>query len=141
MAKKNLYSDIIVKLNQLLAMNTINPTYTFGSKSKNSLENIMKRQKALIAEIEQISRANNTLLGRTVKFPKADSYALYVVTKVNKATVELSWIRFCDAWQDDRLGYFGNIDINYVQNKIDFDDKWNNMAEARDKEAQTEVIK
>lgn len=138
--ENKLYSTIIVKLNELLKMNTIEPEYTFGLKSENSLDRIMKRQEALIAELIPLCRAQKTLLGRTVRFPMADSYALYVVTKVNARTVQLTWIRYCDAWVDDRLGYQGNISREYVQKQKDFDDYWSDMAEAKRKEVQQNFL-
>jgi hypothetical protein len=54
----------------------------------------------------------------------ADSYALYLITKINKTTVQLTWLDWCDAWQDDRLGAQGNLPISYVKRQIDFDDMW-----------------
>lgn len=127
MKTKNLFSDIIVKLNELQAMNEIDPVYTFGSADTNSLANIMKRQNKLMDEIKTIARAHQTLLGRTVRFPMADSYAVYVVTKVNKTSVHLTWLKYCDAWVDDRLGYQGSISKDYVQKQCDFDDAWSKL--------------
>ncbi len=97
----------------------------------------MKEQERLIAELIPLCRAQKTLLGRTVRFPHADSYALYLVTKVNKKTVFLTWLDYCDAWVDDRMGGGGLISRDYVQKQKDFDDKWSDMAEAKRKEIQT----
>lgn len=119
------------KIQELLSFNKIEPVYTFGSKSENSLDNIIKRQEALIGELIPLCRKEKTLLGRTVRFPMADSYALYLVTKVNKKTVELTWLKYCDAWVDDRLGYQGTISREYIQRQKDFDDHWSDMAEAK----------
>ena len=120
--KKGLYSDIIVKLKELESMNEIEPVFTFGSKDTNSFDNIMKRQKNLMDELKTLARANSTLLGRTVRFQMADSYALYVVTKVNKNSVRLTWVKYCDGWQDGRIGYESNIDINYVTQEVKRED-------------------
>jgi hypothetical protein len=84
----------------------------------------MKQQDALQIELIALARANRTLYGRMVRFPHADSYALYVVTKVNKKTVQLTWVDYCDGWVDDRLGTLGSISIQYVKDKCDFDDRW-----------------
>jgi hypothetical protein len=138
MKNKNLFSDIVVKLKELEAMNEIEPTYgSFGkvSDDPNNFDNIMERQETLMDELKTIARAHNTLLGRTVRFPHADSYAVYVVTKVNKTSVRLTWVKFCDAWQDDRIGYEANIDINYVSQKIKGEDALEEMF-ARNREAQ-----
>ena len=122
---------INAKIKELLAFNEIEPVYTFGSKSENSLDNIIKRQEAIIAELIPLCRAQKTLLGRTIRFPMADSYALYLVTKVNAKTVQLTWLDYCDAWQDDRLGAQGTLSREYVQRQKDFDDHWSDMAEAK----------
>jgi hypothetical protein len=99
-----------------------------------------KRQNELIEELIVMARHHKTLLGRTVRFPMADSYALYLVTKVNAKTVELTWLNYSDAWVDDRLGYKGNIDREYVQRQKNFDDKWSDMAEAKRKAVQADLI-
>ena len=127
---------IYKKVNELLAFNGVEPVYTFGSKAKNSLDNIMKRQEQLIAELIPLCRTQNTLLGRTVRFPMADSYALYVVTKINKKTVQLTWLKYCDAWVDDRLGYQGTISREYVEKQKRFDDWMSDEAEKKRKAVQ-----
>jgi hypothetical protein len=77
-----------VKIKELLHYNHVAPVYTFGSTAENSFDNIMKSQEKLIDELNVLAKANKTILGRTMRFPMADSYALYVVTKVNKKTVD-----------------------------------------------------
>jgi hypothetical protein len=106
---------IKAKIQELVLMNKIEPVYKYGSNDSNTLENIMKRQEKLIQELRVLACAQKTLLGHVVRFPQADSYSLYVVTKVNKATVQLTWIRYCDAWIDDRLEYQGSISRDYVE--------------------------
>ena len=91
----------------------------------------MKRQQELMDELVPLARRLGTLKGRTVRFPMADSYALYLVTKVNAKTVRLQWLDYCDAWIDDRLGKGGNISYKYVQNQVAFDDHWTAMVEKR----------
>lgn len=118
MEKKGLFSDLIVKLNELVAINKIEPVYTFGSNDPNSLDNIMKRQEKLIDELKTLAKQHNTILGRTIKFPMADSYALYVITKVNKNTVQVTWLKYCDAWVDDRLGYRGSLSFDYASRDV-----------------------
>ena len=91
----------------------------------------MKRQQELMDELVPLARRLGTLKGRTVRFPMADSYALYLVIKVNRTTVRLQWLDYCDAWIDDRLGKGGNISYKYVLNQVAFDDHWTAMAEKR----------
>ena len=82
-----------------------------------------KRQETLIDELRELAKENNTLLGRQVKFPHADSYAVYVVTRVYKNQVQVTWVDWCDGWVDDRLGYQGNLPIDYVQQIVTGEDK------------------
>lgn len=42
------------------------------------------------------------------RVPKGDGYAHYIVTKVNKKTVDIGWRGYSlDRWVDDRFGYGG----------------------------------
>lgn len=78
----------------------------------------MKRQEALFNELKVLAKKNHTILGRIVKFPQADSYAVYVITKVNKHTVRLELVNFCDGLVDDRCGETCNANIDYINNLI-----------------------
>ena len=49
----------------------------------------MERQDELMNELEVLAKEANTLVGRVLRFPMADSYALYVVTRVYKKTVKV----------------------------------------------------
>jgi transcription elongation factor Elf1 len=91
----------------------------------------LKKQESLIAELIVLARKEKTLLGRVIKFPRGDGYALYLITSVGKKTVQLKWLDYCDQWVDDRCGYACRLDINYAQSQINFNDKWSDMAEAR----------
>ena len=113
--------EIQKKIQELLAFNDIEPIYDFtqrGSDNPNTMDNIMKRQEEIQGELDDLAKGNNTILGRGIKFPMADSYAFYVVTKVNKKTVEVTSVRYCDAWQDERLGYCGNLKRGFAEKKI-----------------------
>jgi len=113
------------KLKELLAMNDIEPVYDFAQRdtAPDSLPNIMKRQEALQEEIDCLARELDTLMGRQIKFPMADSYAYYVITKVNKKTVEITWVKYCDAWQDQRAGYCSNLNFDYANQQVRGQDK------------------
>lgn len=118
---KTLFSDITIKTRELLALNDVEPIYDFaqrGTDNPNTLDNIMKRQDALMDEIKTLAKAHKTLLGRDVRFPMGDGYAHYIITKVNVRTVEITWIKYCDAWQDSRVGYCANLDINWATTHI-----------------------
>lgn len=88
----------------------------------------MKRQDELIEELKVLAKAEGTLLGRTMQFPCADSYALYLIIRVKKNVVILFWLDYCDGWQDDRLGTCGTLPIKYAQETVwgrdRFDDFW-----------------
>ena len=106
------------KIKELLAYNDIEPEYSFGSDNQNSIDKIMKRQEAIQGEIDNLALELDTLMGRQIKFPMADSYAYYIITKVNKKTVEITWVKYCDAWQDQRAGYSSNLDREYAEKQV-----------------------
>ena len=46
--------------------------------------------------------------GKLFRVPRGDGYAYYIVTKVNKKTVDIEWRGYClDRWVDERFGYGG----------------------------------
>ena len=116
---------IKAKIEELLKFNDIEPVFgKRGSTDPNDFDNIIKRQDELMTELKALARANSTYLGRTIKFQMADSHAVYVVTKVNAKTVQVTWVKYCDGWQDDRLGVQGNLDKDFVKKQIAFVDWW-----------------
>lgn len=110
-----------------------------GQDWSGKFDNKMKRQEELIDELHKLARANKTLLGRTVRFPMADSYALYLVTKVNKTTVRLQWLDYCDGWMDDRCGNACNIGREYVEKQIRFEDFWDDERNKKAKKLKINV--
>ena len=61
-----------------------------------------------IAKANANSLPNGLLIGKLFRVPKGDGYAYYVVTKVNKKTVDIEWRGYClDRWVDNRFGYGG----------------------------------
>jgi hypothetical protein len=123
---------IQAKINELLDVSR-EDIYT-EEKRKNFRENFerkLKKQESLIAELIVLARAQKTLVGRILKFPRGDGYALYLITSQGKKTVQLKWLDYCDRWVDDRCGYACRMSINYAQSQINFNDKWSDMAEAR----------
>jgi hypothetical protein len=87
----------------------------------------MKRQEELMDELEVLAKAEKTLLGRTIQFPMADSYALYLITGINTKTVQLKWLNWCDAWVDDRCGYACRLDRKYAEQSVYGRDRLNEM--------------
>lgn len=87
-----------------------------GIKAKSDAQN------KLMDELRQLAKTNNTLLGRIIKFPYADGYAMYVVTKVNKKTVRIDWIDYMDGWVDQRCGEQAMLDMDYAKQVIEGED-------------------
>ena len=126
------------KIQELLGYNDVEPIYDFaqrGSDNPNTLDNIMKRQETIQDEIDSLAKDLGTLMGRQIRFPMGDGYAYYIVTKVNKKTVEITWVKYCDAWQDSRAGYCANLDINWATTHIKGRDNLDEMF-ARNKAEQ-----
>jgi hypothetical protein len=114
--------EIKKKIQELLDFSNTEPEK--GKDYWDKLNAKMKHQDVLIAELLTLARANKTLLGRTIRFRMADSYALYVITKLNAKTVQLTWLDYCDAWVDDRVGKQGTVSLSYAKKQCDFDDMW-----------------
>jgi hypothetical protein len=97
-------------------------------KDFDALSKKMKEQDDLMNEISELSKKNKTILGRTVSFPVADGSAIYIITKINKKTVRLTWIDYCDGYADRQFGREGgNYSLEDAQNRISFEDKWSKM--------------
>ena len=82
----------------------------------------MRQQDVLITELKALARANNTLIGRVLRFQYADSDAPYVITKVLKNDVQLTWFNYCDGWEDGRLGKKGKVSLAYALEHTDWED-------------------
>jgi len=78
----------------------------------------MNRQNELMDELETLAKEKKTILGRTLRFPMADSYALYLITSVGKTQVQLKWLNWCDAWVDDRCGYACRMSLKYASEQV-----------------------
>lgn len=63
--------------------------------------NIFEEQERLLAELEKVSSSlnGNDVVGAIIRFPIADGYALYRVTKEKPLTIQ--HIPFGDAWSID----------------------------------------
>jgi hypothetical protein len=119
--KNVLMSDLLLKIQELIKVSAENYDEFLGVKGGNwneKFENKMKRQETLMDELKEMAKARNTLLGRTLQFPMADSYALYLIIRVNKTSAVVLWLDYCDAWQDDRLGKGGSLPLTYVQQRV-----------------------
>ena len=121
---------IYAKINELLqvsAEDLMTDEIIKSGKFGERFDAKMKRQEELMDELKTLAKAEKTLLGRTVQFPMADSYALYLITAVNKTTVTIEWLNWCDGWVDDRAGYKSNLDLRYAEQTVFGRDKLDEM--------------
>lgn len=112
---KTVTEKIPEKIQELLDYSAKEVDYSKGfdeSKKK------MKNQDAMIKVLAVFAKIAKTLLGRTLQFQYADSYTLYVITKVNARRVELTWVNYCDGWVDDRIGKKGTLNLTYAKKEI-----------------------
>lgn len=106
--------ELINKINAFLQFsNAETKNYDFGALGAK-----MKKQDEMLAEIEALAKANNTLLGRNIQFPHADSYAQYIIVAVRPRTVVLAWFDYCDGWVDDRVGYVGSVPLKWATQHV-----------------------
>lgn len=62
-------------------------------------------------------------VGKMFRVPRGDGYAYYVVTKVNKKTVDIEWRGYSlDRWVDDRFGYGGREKREHVEMFVNRED-------------------
>ena len=115
------------KINQLLSANV-----ETGEVIRDIIE-LMDYQNSLMNECERLAKEKGTLLGRIIRFPMADSYAYYIITKVNKKTVKLNWINFCDGYMDRRIGEEGLIDIDYALDDVHGQDMLSEIFKRKEK--------
>ena len=106
--------EIVPRMKELLDLNP----YSWDDPKKMDFDKRLKRQETLMRELDTHAYNARSMSGRTIQFPMADSYAVYLVTQVNKTTCRVVWINFCDGWQDDRLGEEGSLPLDYVHEKI-----------------------
>ena len=97
---------------------SINVPVDFDNYDSKKADEKYKRQTVLLEELEKHAFEAKSMTGRTVRFQMADSYAVYLVTKVNKTTCQLQCIFIGDEWEDDRLGEKGSLPIAYVHDDI-----------------------
>jgi hypothetical protein len=67
----------------------------------------MNAEFAARAAADSAAKAKGSLVGRTVKFSAADSYAYYVVKKATKANVFLEHVALGDGWKSNVVEMVG----------------------------------
>lgn len=85
------------------ALTEIHPTYNPPDEYTQYVE-----EQYRIAKGRSDSLPEGLHPGKLFRVPRGDGYAWYVVTKVNKKTVDIEWRGYSlDRWVDDRFGYGG----------------------------------
>jgi hypothetical protein len=117
-------TDMITNL--LLTSNK--PQEEFLQPGDGPLDDYLRKSEildAMLEEIKELAREENTLVGRTVQFQVADSHAVYVVTHVleNKGQVIVQWVNYDECYIDDRLGRSGTLDLGYVRKTLQWQDQ------------------
>jgi len=88
------------------------------SLSWDKVDQHYKKTMELCDEMEALAKSIPTFIGRIVSFPVADGSAYYVVDKISKKTVHVTWIPYLDNYYDDRLEQGGNLDREWTEQKI-----------------------
>ena len=96
-------------------------------KGWDNFRKYMNEQSKLMLELTDHAYKAKSMTGRILKFPHADSYAYYMVFKVNKTTCRVKWLNHGDGWVDDRLGDMGSLPIGFVHDQICREDSLNTM--------------
>ena len=118
--------EVEPRMKELLQMN--DQTIDYSNKSVDgwkAFDKKYQRQNELMDELEKHAYDARSLTGRILRFQMADSYAIYLVVKVNKTTCRVQWIDWCDGWVDDRLGESGSLPLDYVHDQICWKDNLN----------------
>jgi len=108
-------ANVEPRIRELLS---INVPLDFDNYNREEQDKKYERQTQLLEELEKHAFEAKSMTGRTVRFQMADSYAVYLVTRVNKTTCQLQCIYIGDEWEDDRLGAKGSLPIAYVHDDI-----------------------
>jgi rhamnogalacturonyl hydrolase YesR len=102
--------EIKKKIKELLLFNS-------DKRGMNIMEQI-EFHISMFNELKELAKKHDTILGRTITFPIADGYSIYLITKINKVTVTVRWIDYADGWFDKRVGEKGLLNIDFVLNDI-----------------------
>ena len=114
--------EVQPRMEELLKLNVPFDWNSKGDRSK-EFDKRWDRQRLLIEELEKHAFEAKSMTGRIIRFQCADSYAMYLVIKVNKTTCRLQWLDVGDGWEDARLGDSGSISLNYVHDDICYQDR------------------
>ena len=114
MSLKRETTELLNKIAELLRMQEED-----SPKGWENFREHMNKQDQLMDELKEIARKHNTLIGRTLQFQVADSYAIYLITHVNKTSVQVVWIDYCDGWTDEMVEAYGRtIPLKFAKEKV-----------------------
>lgn len=102
-------------------------TNKWETEGLDELKDKMNKQDTLMNELKEHCRKAKAMTGRVIKFLHADSYAVYLVTKVWETKCTLEWIDYSDGWTISDLGYKGSMDINFIHYEILREDKMDEL--------------
>lgn len=113
---------------QTLLLTSNKPQEEFLQPGDGPLDDYLRKSQildAILEEIKELAREEDTLVGRTVQFQVADSHAVYIVTHVleNKGQVVVQWVQYDECYIDNRLGNMGTLELKYIQSQIEWTDK------------------
>lgn len=114
--------EVEPRMRELLKLNVPFDWDNFDSKK---FDERWEKQRKLMEEIEEHAYNARSMTGRILRFPMADSYACYLVTKVNKTTCRLVCLDVGDGWEDARLGPEGSLPLDFVHQEICYRDQLN----------------
>lgn len=86
------------------------------------IEERMDEQDRVMTQLNHNGRSINTIVGRTIHIPMADSFAVYLIYEEQKSRVLLKWINYGDAHQDPTLLTKGSLLKWKVTDMLAFDD-------------------
>lgn len=128
--------DAIICAHHLISVDALVPI--------NATYNPADEYTAFVEEQFQIAKGRSDSLpdglhpGKLFRVPKGDGYAWYVVTKVNKKTVDIEWRGYSlDRWVDDRFGYGGREKRETIEMFVQREDGAKRLFENRTPEPTT----
>ena len=80
-------------------------------------------------------QSGKAVVGKLVQFPVADGYASYIITKVNKRSVNLEWRGFAlDRYMEPVLGWEGKMDKERLEKMLAIEARLSNMFKSEKSE-------
>jgi hypothetical protein len=78
----------------------------------------------IVNELKILSKENNTILGRVIKFSVNDSYAYYVIVNIRDVNVDIVWLDYGKGYQNLKFTEFDTIPFDYANEKVQKEDEF-----------------